>query len=148
MISPSIPEPRCDVSAQITALRDPAHPKAAVWLARGTAAPVDLLDGLIMLSLPQGLLLTTDVARARHLAANQSDDGLAVVLGYPEAKSQLVDPIVIQARDAAGCVVSEMACSAGHAIEAALWAAAHGGVAILTLPEALARRIALCQAEN
>lgn len=145
MISLSTPEPRCDVAAQIRALVSPWHPKDAVWLAQGTPAPQ--IDGVERIAHEAGVLLTVAPLKARRFRDDPSDDRLAEILGYVEPKGSVTEPlIVVQARDN-GCVVIEMAVSAHRAQEAANTAARHGQLYLMTLPDALLRRVALCLAE-
>lgn len=142
MISESYPEPLCDVAAQIRALRDPQHPKTAVWLAAGTPIPEDI-DALIGLRSPEGLLLTTSHEKARRFQADPSDETLAVILDYIEPKSLIVGvPVVVQARSN-GAVVLDMAVSRRHVGAAIERARQFGEVELISLPDAIMRRLTL-----
>lgn len=138
-----------DIRAQLLALRDPRHPKDAVWIAHRTRAPADLLCGLPAQDFPAGLLVTT---RPWKLAVRApSDDTLALILGYPESKSALARyadaAVVVRGLDDKGNVLIEMA-SSSHLVRLAQIAAArHGCVEITSIAAALARRQRLLQEE-
>lgn len=142
MISPSFPEPLCDVVAQIMALRDQGHPKCAVWLATGTVVPY--IEGSIVTVRNEGVLITADEVKKARFIDDPSDDALAEVLGYAEPKSAIRGvPVIVQARDPYGSVVLEMAASNERAQDALEIAARHGEVCILSMEAALMRRLAL-----
>jgi len=147
VIVSTLPEPAIDVAAQMKALRDPTHPKDAVWIAAGTTLP-EGIEGVLGLSVPEGVLLTTSRDKAKRFQADPSDETLADILGYAEPKSVIAGaPYVVQARDEEGAVVLEMAASA-HSVTAALSIAGrHGEVRVMSLPDALARRIDLWRKE-
>ena len=148
MISSSFPEPLCDVTAQMRALRDPTHPKDAVWLAKGTPVP-DRIEGLIGLCSPFGVLLTTSRSKARQFQANPSDETLASILGYVEPKWRIEGmPVMVRARDEKGSVVIEMLSSSRRIEEAIEASILHGEVEVTTLEEALRRRFELCALER
>jgi len=142
MISPSSQEPQCDVLAQIAALRDPDHPKDAVWLARGTPVPA----GCSGICHPVGVLLTENSRKIHDFLASPDDETLARILGYVEPKSGVSDPVVVQAR-IHGRVVTEMACSAHRIDESVAVARRHGKVHVVPLPIALLRRLDLLRVE-
>lgn len=144
MISPTWPEPRLDVTAQLAALLDPEHPKDTVWLASGTPVPAIDAPDIVRVDHPAGVLLTTDADKASRFAAEPSDDTLADILGYVEPKGAVTgEPVVVQARAPSGGVVLEMGCSPG-ALDLALdRAKAHGAVFVLPLSAAMLRRAVL-----
>lgn len=147
MISPSLPEPLCDVAAQIMALRDRRHPKDAVWLARGTGSPQ--CDDLIVLRLSDGMLVTTDRGKATRLLADPSDDTLAEILGYDEPKSRIVGmPVVVQALSRDAAVVLEMVASRERLSAALGIANRHGDARVLSVEAALKRRLVLFGMED
>jgi hypothetical protein len=147
MISTSLPEPLCDVYAQIGALTDKNHPKDAAWFARGTRCP-GLISGAERLALDGGMLFTTVPEKAMFLWADPSDAGLAVILGYVEPKCQIRGwPIVVRAMND-GCVVTEMMCSICNVERAALVLKSHGDVSVTTLSDALSRRVELLRLER
>jgi hypothetical protein len=144
MIPYTLPEPRLDVAAQIAALLSPEHPKDAVWLAAGTPAPVVDVPRVVVVAHEAGTLFTTDPDKARRFEAAPDDDTLAEVLGYVEPKSAVVgDPVVVQARTADGAVVLEMVCSPAAVDPGIARARGHGAVFLISVPEALARRVSL-----
>lgn len=147
MISESDPEPLCDVTAQLAALRDPAHPKGAVWLARGTPAP-EIVDELIVVHHDAGVLLTLDPEKAERFSADPSDATLADLLEYVEPKGSVAGvPIVVQACTPEGAVVHEMACSLDAFPRAVDIAQRYGAVRAIGLGMALNRRGELCRRE-
>ena len=147
MISKTLPEPAVDVAAQMKALRDPTHPKDAVWIAAGTTL-LGGIEGLIGMSVPEGVLLTTSHDKAKRFQADPSDETLAEILGYVEPKSVIAGaPYVVQACDQDGAVVLEMAASANTVSAALSIAGRHGEVRVMSLPDALARRIDLWRKE-
>jgi hypothetical protein len=143
MISLSSPEPLCDVAAQVRALLDPAHPKDAVWLARGTVVPGGIDAERV--DLPEGVLFTTNQAKARYLRMFPTDEALALVLGYLEPKSTVVCPaVVVRAADEEGSIITEMACNAARIDAATAMLMSHGRVSITDVHSSLARRAELC----
>jgi hypothetical protein len=146
-ISNSCPEPICDVVAQIAALYDPAHPKDAVWLAAGNRVPAT--NGLTVLRLRAGTLLTTSAEKAARLMASPTDETLATILGYLESKRLVVgEPVVVQAVDPHGAVILEMGCSAGLLDRATDVASLYGTVRVTNLDAALRRRIRLAAVDH
>ena len=122
MISTVYPEPICDLRAQLAALADPSHPKQSVYIARGPAFVV-IRD--------EGTLVTKDVRIAEYFRTKPeiTDDDMAVILGYPEPKSGVVDPVIVQERDLNGNVVTEFAVSKANSFH------------FLSPEEAIARRM-------
>jgi hypothetical protein len=149
VISPSFPEPLCDVAAQIGALLDRNHPKEAVWLAAGTPCPDVSASGLIAIQVPSGRLLTAKQGIASRFLAAQTDETLASILGYPETKWRVSGvPVVVRARDGRGAVITEML-SSPHLVDiAAAVAAQHGEVEIATICDVLLRRQRLRERET
>lgn len=152
------PEPDCDMRAQIGALFDPNHPKTAVFVVPGneSAIPATAPATLLVVSRPEGTLLTTDRRSAALYAERGADDAvMAHILGYPEHKSDVVaacggNPLrakAIQALDAHGSVVTEAFTSpSGEAatIEAIRAHVPRGGsLRALTPVEAIVRRLSL-----
>lgn len=147
MIVPTLPEPLCDVAAQFRALCDPAHPKDAMWVSRGTPLP-PRRDRIGTVVLSDGVLLSVDPAKIAALKAAPNGETLAAVLGYAEPKSHIDGvPAVVQAVDDRGCVIMEMGASVDRLSEAVEIAQRHGTVAIVSLEEALMRRARLCALE-
>jgi hypothetical protein len=102
MISTIYPEPICDLRAQLEALANGA--KHCVYIAPGSAYVVIRAEGT---------LVTKDVRIAEFFRTKSeiTDDDMAQILGYPEPKSRVVDPVVVQERDAGGSVINEYAIS-------------------------------------
>lgn len=156
--SPSSPEPKSDIDAQLRALTDPGHPKDSVFVARGNASalPPEAPPGVHMVRTPDGTLLTTDPEKATAFARGPRDDRLmARILGYPQPKDEVLRDIavgrpssVIQARDADGNVISE-AVASDRGREATRQALAqHGQLVEMQTPEAIARRRRLLAQEQ
>jgi hypothetical protein len=148
MISPSLPEPLCDVLAQFRALADQAHPKDCIWLARGTkvcfgAEPAHRSE------CADGFFFSTDADKARYFERHPSDETLAALLGYVEPKWRISGyPIVARAVDPDGCVITEMVCSGHRVGEAVDRLRHHGRIELRALGEVLSRRLRLCALEN
>lgn len=147
MISASLPEPLCDVVAQLRALSDPAHPKDCVWLARGTQ--VRPVAGPAFRSEHRdGVLFAMDMSKVRYFERHPSDETLAVLLGYIEPKWRVSGyPVVARAVDEDDCVVTEMVCSAHRIGEAVEKLRDHGRIEVRALGEVLSRRLRLCALE-
>ena len=154
LISPTAPEPLCDIRAQLAALRDPAHPKRAVWLARGTTIPIPLgLVDVCAVSVAGGTLFAREWDDCQRLADDPSDEMLATILDYIEPKSGIIaQPAVwwpvVQARDAQGCVVWEQLSSWQHVGRATARARLYGRLAICTMGECRQRRARLIAEEE
>jgi hypothetical protein len=145
LIAPTWAEPFCDVVAQARALLDPSHPKMTMWLSAGTRTPSWILPSLV---LPTGVFYGSAHA-CRGLEADPSDETLARLLGYIEAKSAIRGcGLIAQARDADGCVVSEMAFSPPRMAEAIAALRGHGAVFVTSIEAALGRRAALIAKER
>lgn len=148
MLSAHVREPMRDIQAQIAALIDPQHPKKAVFLAPGNLP--DHLPDVLAIHRPEGTLLTENEALAHlYRSANPlTDDLMAEILGYPEPKSSVCFdpyPLVVQALDMNGCVITEAASSHAHSAETITELQRHvpkgGRLNITTLTDALNRRI-------
>lgn len=148
MISVTDPEPLCDVIAQLAALRDPAHPKGAVWLARGTPVP-DVVYELITVIHDAGVLVTCDMKKALRFFDDPSNETLAQLLDYPEAKADLIEPIVVVQAFSQddGAVIYETGVSLAKVPQAVDIARQYGIVRAISLEMALCRRMALCRME-
>jgi hypothetical protein len=150
-VSTTLLEPRCDIGAQIKALMDEDHPKEAVFLARGNwSEDWSLPNWVFVEHRAEGTLITTSATMACFYRTMErvTDDDLAVMLGYPETKSQVLamgSGVVVQALDKDGCVVLEFAAShpgLNSALAVASLQTPPGGRVNVTTPEyALARRI-------
>jgi hypothetical protein len=145
LIAPTWPEPFCDVVAQVRALLDPCHPKAAMWLSAGTRTPSWIAPSLV---LPTGSFYGS-ARDCRRLETDPSEETLARLLGYVEAKSAIrVCGLMAQARDPGGCVVSEMMFSPSRMPEALAAFTGHGTVFVTSIEAALGRRAALVAKER
>lgn len=145
LLAPTWAEPFCDVVAQVRALLDPCHPKAAMWLAAGTRAPSWVAPSLV---LPAGSFYGSP-RDCRRLEADPSEEMLAHLLGYVEAKSAIRGcGLIAQARDARGCVVSEMAFSPSRMPEAVAALTGHGTIFVTSVEAALGRRAVLIAKER
>ncbi len=119
-VVPSAPEPAGDIAAQARALRDPKHPKDAMFVANGTAHPKGLTGGVQAIRRPEGTLLTTNADKAKQYRSARPlrDSDVGKMLGYSETKASAVasgQPVTVQARDKRGNVVAEQVASpAGH----------------------------------
>jgi hypothetical protein len=150
-VSDTIREPARDIEAQLRALNDPRHPKTAVFLARGTPLGTRRLAANVrVITRAEGTLLTTDKKRADYYRAQATvtDDDLAHLLGYPETKADVLaqgEGIVVQARDAHGCVITEALASPHRASETMRALEQHvpfcGQLIVLTPAAALTRRL-------
>jgi hypothetical protein len=116
-----VAEPAGDIRAQLAAVMDPSHPKAACFVVPQDAHLVPLVLNAFIEARPEGTLVTTDEALA-DLFRYAPDDPydfdrtMAQILGYPEDKALVVSrcrgaPAVnaraVQARDAGGHVICE-----------------------------------------
>lgn len=152
-----IPEPACDVRAQIAAMLDVDHPKLAVLIVPGNDDLVPDLPtplGVYRVDTPVGVLLTRDAFCAELIAEDHCDLHMAGVLGYPEEKAAVVNACggrhvhlarAVQARDAEGSVVTEAFTSPAGFVRTVNAITEHvpagGSLAILTPIEAIARRL-------
>ena len=127
----------------MAALRDPSHPKDAVWIARGTGMPGS--SGLTVVEVEAGRLLTSNDEKARRILASPTDDDLADILDYTDPKSRVIgEPVVVQAVNRDGFVILEMGCSRQMVDRGIEVASTYGTVRVTNLVEALCRRIRLC----
>jgi hypothetical protein len=137
-------EPVSDIEAQLAALRDPDHPKRAVWISgKAPAIPVQGLPPRLYLD--AGTLIASREDGAR-LLADPTEETLSQLLGYVESKTEAIagslpsEPLVVQARDQNDAVVLEMLSSLGRFREAAIRAGTQGKVCIMTMTACLNRR--------
>lgn len=147
MISPTLPEPRCDIEAQFRAVVNPRHPKQAMWIGAGTVWPRGWGGGHICL-FREGVLMSRHFEDVVMLRSTPDDRTLADILGYLEPKwSAGGQAVVVRALDGDGCVVTEMAVSPKRAGEAYALVKHHGEPELTTIPAVLERRRILCAAE-
>ena len=114
-----MPEPFCDIYAQVTALRERAHPKTTMFAAPGTEG-VTYPRGMVMTDRPWGWLLTPDHETARAFGEAMPDDAaMARLLGYPEPKDAAMAACpaawlrVVQACDWRGNVITDFGGAVG-----------------------------------
>lgn len=138
-VSPSTPEPKADIAAQIRALLDEEHPKRAVFVAAGNerAIPKNIPVAVSIVRRGEGVLLTRDqrLAVLVRSAAILRDSDLALILGYSETKASALAsgaPIGVQARDRDGYVVTEMIASPQRLDDAVAALSRHGVVTVLS----------------
>lgn len=142
-ITPSTPEPSSDIRAQIGAMLDPKSAKDSVFVADANQAdvPANLPGAVHRVPAAGGTLLTTDADKAAAFRNAPTDETLARVLGYPEAKGDVLGTSAtanaVQALDRNGSVVGEALASPGQeeAAAAALAPQAPGGDLRLVTPE-------------
>lgn len=148
-VSPSTPEPKADVEAQVAALADPHNPKDAVFVAAGTKLPETAPPHVEEITRPEGTLITDNPQKAEAFqqAPVLTDAHMAEILGLPETKQEAIasgSPRVVQGQDASGHVVAETLASPSgteSAVAAVKEQVPHGGdVRVLTPEEAQARR--------
>ncbi len=140
MIIP-FPEPPSDIVAQIAAVG--AGKKRAAYISPANMVP-ELMPGLIAVHRPEGSLVTRDrdIALAFRERDHITEDDMADWLGYPESKDELADnAVVVQARNDAGAVIME--CATSHPDETAKEFSAYGQTVILSIGDALRRRMEL-----
>lgn len=150
-------EPPADVHAQVRAMLDPKSTKDAVFVSSPNVAdlPKDIPAHVQRIDTPAGTLLTTDAAKADAFRRAPTDDTLASVLGYPQTKSEVLgrwasgetgQPVIVQAHDAGGNIVSQALTSPDRVDETRQALTGHagpGGLTSLTDPtSAQARRSA------
>jgi len=148
-------EPASDIRAQIAALLDRTHPKAAVFLAPGNAGDApEFVRDIAKISRLEGVLLTADPEKMREFAAATMPDdaGMARILGYPEPKDAAMAACpapflrVVQACDWKGNVITEALCSPGWFGRTIDALRPHGNLRTLTVGQTHQRRFALrCQ---
>jgi hypothetical protein len=149
-LSPTAPEPLCDIRAQVAALRDPAHPKRAVWVSYSNpvAMPLDCDDWIKPFHMPHVGTLYASEHDCGRLADDPSEEMLSIILDYIEPKSGIIaQPAVwwpvVQARDAQDCVVWEQLSSWQRVAQATARARLYGRLAICTMDECCQRRARL-----
>jgi hypothetical protein len=153
-ITPTEPEPACDIKAQLVALGDPAHPKHAVWIAIGTTIPIPLgLVDVCATSVAGGTLFAREWEDCQRLLDDPSEETLSIILDYTEPKGGIItQPAVwwpvVQARDARGCVVWEQISSWQRVRAAMTRAERYGRLAVCTMDEVLRRRARLIAEEK
>ena len=153
----TLPEPICDLLAQLNAVVDPSHPKASMFIAASNEdADFDPPEDCYYAQRGEGVLITRHKdAAERFMAADLTDDGIGEILGYPQPKSEAVasgDVVAIQARDGSGHVITEAAISRSRLADALPMFARHAGpggkVWIGSPVEALARREVLRRSDG
>jgi hypothetical protein len=154
------PEPPGDIRAQLAAVLDPSHPKLAAFLvpedATNLTMPQEGIPGVIVVRRDEGVLVTTDRARAEMFRRSADDTTMAEILGYPEPKDLVVERCphppgrharCVQARDRDGHVVTEACCSGIGLLPTCAELQRHvppGGELVIMMPiAAIARRVAL-----
>lgn len=153
-LTPTEPEPKCDVYAQISALIDPDHPKHAVWISLGTPFAMVEDDDLASLYVPDVGVLYGRMEDCARLAADPTEETLAEILGYEESKAAALaaslphEPLVVQARDQNDCVVLEMLASLHRLRAASTRCAQCGRVHVMTMEACLKRRQRLIEEEK
>lgn len=152
MLSQTLREPDEDIEAQIAALCDPTHSKDAMFLAPSNDVPVTLSPDVRVVCRADGTLLTTDEAKAKRFfeSLELSERDMAEILGYPEAKSDVMAAgagVIVQARNSRGAIVMEAAASfprLGETVAAVTKQIPLGGaIAVISPLEALSRRASL-----
>jgi len=151
-----IAEPPGDIRAQLAAALDPKHPKLACFMVPADAANLRDAPGVLIVRRDEGALVTTDPEIAELFRHRADDSTMALILGYPESKDLIIKrcpkPVsqrarAVQARDAAGHVVTEAFCSPMMFLPTCEAMARHvppGGELVVLSPAAsIARRIAL-----
>lgn len=142
---PITPEPQQDMDAQGQAMANPDAAKDAVFVSRGSPYPQDIPDNAIVVKRPEGDLITTNMEKAQAFrnAAQLTDKDMAAILSYPEAKSDVSDPVVAQGVTPDGGVSVEMLASRGNegsAADAIGQQDPRASVRIVTPDDAQARR--------
>lgn len=156
-----VPEPAADLVAQLAAVVDPEHPKRAMLVVPGNAVPAELPDHVYVCARVEGTLITGSAIIASlfdHVPTMNGaldDASMASILGYPEDKSEVIQncagdltrALAVQARDAAGNVVTEAFASPPGLFRTATALTGHvpsGGYLVTLTPAAsITRRLAL-----
>jgi hypothetical protein len=146
----TLPEPASDLTAQLAALADPSSDKDAMFIAAGGLEPGGLPAGTAAVKRPEGMLVTSNAAKAREFADASvlSDAELAKLLGYTESKGDAVaagPAAVVQGVDPDGGVVQEQLASAtglAAAVRAAQAAVPRGAVRAVSPQAAVRARLA------
>ncbi|WP_298800100.1 hypothetical protein [uncultured Devosia sp.] len=148
-VMPTVRELDRDIEAQLRALMDEDHPKKAVFLAAGTELKWGLPVWVFVERREEGTLITVsaELAYIFKTMPKVTDGALAAMLGYPEAKADVLDSgggAVVQARDRDGNVIWEAFASYARmqlSIDAAARQVPAGGdVHVTTAELALQRR--------
>ncbi len=118
---PSTPEPQVDIDAQTASMENPESTKDSVFIAQGSPYPPDIPVGTIVVRRPEGDLMTPSLDKAGLFlnAQDLTDQIMADILGYAEAKSEVQDPTVVQGVEPTGAVSSEMLSSPDKTADAA-----------------------------
>ncbi len=132
-------------------MADASHPRTVVFVARHNEIDeLQIPPAAFTARRAEGTLVTTDRVLADRFAqaATVTDDDLAVILGYPQSKSEIhgaSDCCVIQAIDRDGNVIFEAATSPERSAETRREAERHltdnGLIRVCSLADALQRRI-------
>ncbi len=144
-----VPEPHCDVRAQIAALVDQRHPKIAVFLVPENREDIPELPASIMrCDRTEGTLLTTDKTRLEIFSRVADDQTMAWILGYPQDKWTAMRtrngvPVVVQARSPSGAVITEALVSPNKIASTRKVFAAHGDICVVSLGDSILRRLSL-----
>ena len=150
-VSRTIPEPIEDLTAQLRAVCDPAHPKRSMFIAAGTKQRPIIPQGVYVAMREAGVLISADIVPAVVFlhARPLTDIVMALVLGYPQPKSDVMnhgDGVVMQATDADGNVITECVVTPDYVEKASMVLGSHvipGGRLLKLHPaDVLARRIA------
>jgi hypothetical protein len=160
------PEPAGDIRAQLAAMMSDEHPKLACFVVPLDAAQIPGALRAYIEVRAEGVLITRDRDRADafraapHDNADAFDRTMAAILGYPEAKPDVLaacagrpisDARAVQARTADGYVVTEAFCSpAGLKLtqtEIGKHVPPGGQLCVLTTVEAIGRRLMLREQE-
>lgn len=144
MIPATIPEPRCDIEAQVAAVANPMSPKVAAFIASGSPL-VDIPDNLFVGRRSDGVLISRDSSIAEWFssAPDVTPSDMAMVLGYPEPNDAVEasgSAVAVQALDENGNVVMESASTIPMAKRTSEIYQPFGTVVILPMADALARR--------
>jgi hypothetical protein len=160
------PEPKGDIRAQLAAVMDPDHPKRACFVVLEDAGQIPYVLNAFIETRPEGTLITTseDWANAFRCFPSEPvlfDRSMAGVLGYPEAKDDVVQncagrPVAnaraVQVWDADGWVIIEAFASPVGLQAAQDELRQHippgGSMVVLTPIEAIGRRLLLREAGN
>ena len=143
--NPSTAEPQLDTDAQMQAVQDPQAGKDTMFIAKGSEYPQDIPVGTIIVRRPEGDLVTTSLEKAAEFLQTPqlTDQSMAALLGYPEAKSEVTDPVVVQGVEPSGGVSTEMLSSPDkteEAVKAVLKQSPTAALGILSPDQAQQRR--------
>lgn len=143
--NPSTAEPQLDTDAQMQAVQDPQAGKDTMFIAKGSQYPQDIPVGTIIVRRPEGDLVTTSLEKAAEFLQTPqlTDRDMAALLGYPEAKSEAIDPVVVQGVEPSGGVSTEMLSSPDkteEAVKAVLKQSPTAALGILSPDQAQQRR--------